>query len=246
MFVLSTGNLYYFLLAVPILMTFGPATVGMTQVMRKFCLEQPIFVFDEFWSSFKKNFRQGVIIGIFDIIFIASFSFAYIYYDTLTIIDPSFGNIALMAATISAATLICFMHFYIYPQIAALTLTLNQIIKNSFLFAVLGLKGNVISFLVGVVLMLGLLFSFPFSVFLMPFVPFAIICFTATFNAYPVITKYIITPYYESKGEKNPEIPEYMHEAEEEKEEEKPLFEDMGGREAEIKPKPKPRGRVIK
>jgi hypothetical protein len=63
------------------------------------------------------------------------------------------------------------------------------------------------------------------------------------FNAYPVITKYIITPFYEAKGEKNPEVSDYSGE---EEDEEAVLFEDMGGLEAEIKSKPKTKGKVIR
>lgn len=31
-------------------------------------------------------------------------------------------------------------------------------------------------------------------------------CFTTTFICYPVIQKYIVNPYYEERGERNPEL----------------------------------------
>ncbi|MDR0197215.1 MAG: hypothetical protein LBI36_03220, partial [Oscillospiraceae bacterium] len=65
----------------------------------------------------------------------------------------------------------------------------------------------------------------------------------SVFNAYPVIQKYIINPYYESKGEKNPELPEYSVP----EDAEKPIFTDLGGREAVINKKSvKTKGKVIK
>ena len=41
-------NMLYVLFCIPII-TFGPATAALTHVMRKFILEQPCFVFDEFF-----------------------------------------------------------------------------------------------------------------------------------------------------------------------------------------------------
>jgi len=136
------------------------------------------------------------------------------------------------------------MHFYIYIQITTLSLSLRQIIKNSVLLTVLGLKGSIVSLFVTVSLMIGMVLGFPFTLAALPFLPFAWICFTSVFNTYPVLQKYIITPYYEERGEKNPEIPDFGQNDEDN--EDAPLFEDMGGREAEIKSKPKPKGKVIK
>jgi uncharacterized membrane protein YesL len=238
-------NFIYVLFCLPVV-TFGPATVAMTQVMRKFTLEQPIFIFDEFWKSFKRNFKQGLAIGLFDIFFIIAFVIAYEYYGLLSNLEPTIFsfNTILLAMTMGSGAFILMMHFYIYAQITSLTLTLRQIIKNSVLLAVLGLKGSIVSLLVAVGFTIGMVMLYPLSIFMLPFFPFAWVCFTAVFNTYPVIQKYIITPFYEARGEKNPEIPDYGHE--EAEEDGAPLFEDMGGREAEIKSKPKPKGRVIK
>ncbi|MDR2559448.1 MAG: DUF624 domain-containing protein [Oscillospiraceae bacterium] len=234
-------NLVYVLFCLPIV-TFGPATVAMTQVMRKFTLEKPIFVFDEFWRAFKSNFKQSVGLGIVNVIFIISFAYAYFYYDFLTINDPSFFNLALMSMTIAAGAFVLMMHFYIYPQIASLTLNLNQIIKNSLLLVVLGIKGSLVTLIVTILVLLPFIL-FPFiSVFLLPVIPFAWLNFLMVFCAYPTIQKYIITPFYEERGEKNPEIPDYS----ESDDSEEVLFEDFGGREAVIKSKPKPKGKVIR
>jgi uncharacterized membrane protein YesL len=236
-------NIIYVLFCLPIV-TFGPATVAMTQVMRKFTIEQPIFIFDEFWTAFKRNFKQGFIVGLFDIFFIFAFTIAYIHYDIQVILEPTFFNRILLAMTISSGAFVLMMHFYIYVQIASLTLTLRQIVKNSFLLVVLGLKSSIVSLVVTVTFIVAIILLIPFSIFFLPVIPFAWMCFTTVFNTYPVLQKFIITPFYEAKGEKNPEIPDYMQA--DENEEDMPLFEDMGGREAVIKSKPKPKGKVIK
>ena len=52
-------------------------------------------------------------------------------------------------------------------------------------------------------------------------------CFINTFCAYPVIQKYIIDPYYEARGERNPEYARY-----ENVDDGNVVFEDKGGEEA--------------
>ena len=64
-------NMIFVLFCIPIV-TFGPAVAAMTHVMRKFMLEQPCFVFDEFFTAFKKNFKQSFFVGIVDVICIVS------------------------------------------------------------------------------------------------------------------------------------------------------------------------------
>ncbi len=96
--------------------------------------------------------------------------------------------------------------------------------------------------------MVALVFLFIFLIsinlqflFLLPFMPATLIGFIVCYNCYPVIQKYVINPYYESRGEVNPELPK-------ETDEEETVFEDMGGREAPIKAdkkKGKNKGKVI-
>ena len=62
-----------------------------------------------------------------------------------------------------------------------------------------------------------------------PLLFFVVFCF----NSYPVIQKYVINPYYEQKGEVNPELAD----AEAESEDEEVLFEDKGGSEKPIEKK---------
>ena len=62
------------------------------------------------------------------------------------------------------------------------------------------------------------------------------------FCCYPAIQKFIINPYYEQRGERNPELPD-------EEEEGEAIFTDRGGTEEEIKKPAKPvkgTGKIIK
>lgn len=232
-------NMLYILFCLPVI-TFGPATAALTHVMRKFILEQPCFVFDEFFTAFKKNFKQSVAIGIVDVICIASLFVSavnFLYAEKLPDEYMVFACIFICCATV-----IFIMHFYIYLEIVALKLSLKAILKNAVFLVFLGVKQNILAFIINVAIITLVVMFLPFSIFVVIFLPLSLICFTTTFICYPVIQKYIINPYYEERGETNPELsPVGSDESDE-----GAVFVDRGGTEKEIKAAPKAHGKVIK
>ena len=73
--------------------------------------------------------------------------------------------------------------------------------------------------------------------FLLPFLPASWLGLVIVFQSYPIIQKYIINPYYEQRGEVNPEL------AQASASEEETVFEDMGGKEKPIEPPKKAGGK---
>lgn len=231
-------NMLYIVFCIPVI-TFGPATAALTHVMRKFILEQPCFVFDEFFTAFKKNFRQSVFIGIIDVILIVSVGIAgFQFFMSATLPE---GSLVFICILICCATLVFMMHFYIYLEIVALNLSLGAILKNSVFLVFLGVKRNFLALVINLTIITLIALFLPFSVFVVIFFPLSIMCFTTTFICYPVIQKYVINPYYEERGERNPELG-----ITEEDVAENAVFVDRGGTEKEIKAAPKARGKVIK
>ncbi len=237
----ETGNGYFLLLGIPTVVLFGPATAATMQLMRKFTLEKPIFLFDEFKKAFKNNFRQALAVGIFDILFFTVFIYGVNYYIQALELDPSAGNFAFVLITVAIAVYVFMAHFYIYLEIVSLTLPLGKIIKNSLLLTVMGIKVNIINFIVSGIFIALIIMFFPYSTLVLPFLPFSWMMFLYAFNCYPVIQKYIVNPYYESRGMRNPELPE-------ETEEEERIFTDRGGSEPEIRKKNQAKGigKIIK
>ncbi len=232
-------NMLYVLFCIPII-TFGPATAALTHVMRKFILEQPCFVFDEFFTAFKKNFKQSVFIGIVDVIMIVSVwiaCFQFLMSESL----PD-GSLVFICIMICCATLVFIMHFYIYLEIVALNLSIGSILKNAVFLVFLGVKRNFIALIINLAIISLIVLFLPFSVFAVIFLPLSLMCFTTTFICYPVIQKYIVNPYYEERGERNPELGLIT----EEDIAENAVFVDRGGSEKEIKAAPKAHGKVIK
>ena len=218
-------NIIYVLFCIPVV-TFGPATAAMTQLMRKFVIGEPIFVFHEFMNAFKKNFKQSFIIGIIDVFLIFILVYNLNFYSAALLNTDDLGTKIILALSVAMGFFVIMMHFYLYPQIVALDLKLPQIIKNSFILMVVGFKRSFAAFFAWFALIALVILGFPYTTLAFLFVPFAWMNFIATVCAYHVIQKYIIDPYYESRGEKNPEYSRYETDPEE------AVFEDMGGSEA--------------
>ncbi len=230
-------NLIYFVFCIPVF-TFGPATAAMSAVMRNIYLERPQFVFHEFWQAFKKNFKQSFAIGVIDVIVIFLAIFSYIFYGSR--LEDNDYYWFFYALAMSAEVIFLLMNFYIYPQIVALNLKMPQIIKNSVILAFVNLKGNLVTLAFFILYEILILFFGVYVLFFLPVVPLAWLAFLAVFNSYPAIQKLIINPYYESIGERNPELPP-------EEDYEEAVFEDKGGEEAPIKlRKEDKKGKVIK
>lgn len=221
----------------------GPATAGLVKVMRLFIIDQHAFVVRDFFRGFKANFKRGAIISLLDsLIFVSCYAAFRVYPDYVVKFDNKLWFIP-MIITLSFGLVVLMMNFYIYPMLVALDLSLKDLFKNAFILSVLAIKSSLLmTFIyIAAIVLMTIVFIYKTVIFLMlvPLIPMAIVWFTLCFISYPVIQKYIINPFYASKGEVNPEI------AEPEVNEEEVLFEDMGGKEAPIEKRKKGKGKRI-
>lgn len=221
-------------LAIIFIATIGPATAGFTKVIRNYSQERNAFVFTDFFDTFKKCYRQAFIMGIIDVIFAVGFVVATVSYTTWA----QQNSIMYLPFIICLSCMLMFimMHFYIYQLIVSTNLTLMQIIKNSFLLVGISVKRCLFNILIIALLVFLILFFYPYSFFIIPFLPLSFGCFLICFNCYPFIRKYVIQPYYKARGEESPEF-NYL------KDDGETVFEDKGGTEEPIR---KQRRRSIK
>lgn len=251
-------NLIYILFCLPVV-TFGPATAALTAMMRNIYLERPQFIWHDYVQYFKKNFKQSFFIGIIDVAAAVVFIMTFIQYSGHENMDTA--TKVLYWLSTAAQVLFLLMNFYIYPQIAALDLRMGGIIKNSAILMFVNLPAEliVLAFLMGFVALL-LYFTLP-MLFLLPFLPGAWLVFLSVFCCYPAIQRLIINPFYESRGEINPEIPDWELDdddfVDDDDDEDEVVFTDQGGKEEPIdlraerkrerqNAKSKGKGRVIK
>ena len=243
-------NLIYVLVCIPIV-TIGPATAGMFRVVKNYSIDKHAFVWQDFKQGFKENFFKAFVLGIIDIIAYTGIGCGIVMYTgamAQSSDSRSFFFLLLLAATLSAGLTFTIMNYYMYLMMVSTNLTMTQIVSNSLKFAFMAPKQNFTAVLCNIGLPI-LIFTpivlveklQPLLTIIFPFAPIAIIAFVVSFCCYPVIQKFVIDPYYEERGEKNPE-----RIYDEPADDEEVLFEDMGGKEKPVIPKEnKGKGKVI-
>lgn len=183
---------------------FGPATAAMTKISRNYSQERNAFVYSDFFDTFRKCFKQSLIMGIIDAVFILGFSVSIPAYSQWAEVNTAMYVPFILC--LSCLIVFFMMHFYIYLMIVSTNLSMRQIFKNAFFLVSLGVKNSLYTLLTWIFVVLLLVCLFPYSLFIMPFWPFSFLNFVTSFNCYPIIRKHVIQPYYDAKGEDNPEF----------------------------------------
>ena len=230
------------LLILVFMVLIGPATAGMTKIMRKFIINKHSFILQDFFKGFKENFKKSAIIGFLDCLVVISAYAALNVYPVLAVQQSKAMYIPLVI-TFSLFLVIIMMNHYIYLMMTATNLSMKNLFKNSFALAFVAMKQNLLVFIIGLAFIVLMYFLFvylmPVFFLLIAFFPAALICLINSFVCYPVIQKYVINPYYTSIGEINPEL------LDETPTEEERVFEDMGGKEKPVEKRKKGKGKRI-
>lgn len=200
---LSTYNPVWLILGIPSIIL-GPATAAMMKVSRNFSQERPTFVVHDFFDSFKKNMKQGLIMGTIDVVFIVAFVVGIPIYRQLA--EQNSKMYIPFVICIACMLTFYMMHFFIYLMICSTNLTMKQILKNSLFLISLGIKESAWTLLASLVVIFLMYGFLPYTLFIIPFFPLTFIGFIMCFNCYPLIRKYVIQPYYDQRGEENPEL----------------------------------------
>lgn len=223
-------------------LTIGPATAGMFKILRNYTIERHAFILTDFKKAFTENYKKSLAMGIIDILFFSVISTAMYVYPKLA--KETGNNLILILFVICAsmALIAVMMNFYTFLMIISTDVSFKNILKNSLVLSLVALKKNLltlfITLLITGVFIVAVIWNLSF-VFLLPFVPAAIICFIICFNSYPVVQKYVINPYYEQRGEVNPEI------GTADTDDEDVIFEDKGGSEKPIEKSKGKKGKII-
>ncbi|MBR6069342.1 MAG: DUF624 domain-containing protein [Ruminococcus sp.] len=211
----------------------GPAMTGISKVIRLFLLGRHSFVARDFFKGFRENYVKAAVIGVIDIVAALSVYAGYVVYPQMVEAYGSKLFYVPLVITFSVAIVVLMMNYYIFLMLTATDLSLKNLIKNSFALAFVALKENIIStvlvVLYGAFLAVLFIYMMPLFMLLIPLFSVVPMWFIVCFNSYPVIQKFVITPYYENMGEINPELTDGSDEIDEET-----LFEDMGGKEKPV------------
>lgn len=200
--------LYTPLLVISVLL-YGPFTMGMTYMFRNYAREEHAWLSD-FFSRAWSNARQGIIFGLLDILL------AWLF------INGIFGNIAavgknagyamsVVLSVVCAIALVIWiiMRHYTYLMAVTVNLSVVRILKNAWLFAVLGFGRNLLSLLVEIaMLVVSVLLAPLMSVILLPLFSYSFTWFATVFTCYPIVKKYIIVPALEAQQAEQAPAPE--------------------------------------
>ncbi len=195
-------NILYFIFCLP-LITIGPATAAFCKILKNYATQRNAFILADFWEAFKKNFKQGLIVGISDILIIYVMYVSTNYYAAM--MNQSMLYAVLLGLTLFFVFTLILTHFYIYLMMVTVHLKIKDIIKNSFALSIIEFKTNMITFISVFAVCAFLYLLFPLTVIIIPFFPLSFMGLIVCFNSYPKIRKHIIQPYYDARGEVNPD-----------------------------------------
>ena len=204
-----TKILYYS--AFTLLVTFGLSNIGMAYVTRAMVRREHTFVWHDFWYAVKRDWKQGLIIGVIDcvVIFLVSYALMF-YYSNLSV--GGFQLTVMFYLAVFFAFFYFVMRIYIYLMAITFTLKTFKLIKNAVIFSLLGIKRNICAVLgIGVVAFVGyyLILMFSTVAMILPFIfTIALMYFIGTYCAYPVIVKYMIEPYEKEHPKAEETVPE--------------------------------------
>ncbi|MBE6063742.1 MAG: DUF624 domain-containing protein [Clostridium butyricum] len=181
-------NFIFLICCIPII-TIGPAIAGMTNVTLKMVKDEPSDLLYDFKEGFKKNFKQGLILGGIGAISVFLILCAFLFYMQFT-----GSTYYLMMLIVSSVAMFFFMgYMYMFPMAVSVNLNIRAIIKNSFILAFVSFKKSFITVAIcGLIMIFGFIFRFITIPVILMFFSFSFSSFMTSFYAWERIEKDII------------------------------------------------------
>ena len=182
-----------------ILWGMGPATAGLTYVLRNFAREEHAWIWSDFKDALKSNFKQSAIVFFIDLVVFVLFYVAFAFYLQMS------GFLGAMRYVIVVIAIIyTMMHFYLYPMMVTFQLSLKDLYRNALLFAIGKLPSNLLILAILLLIHVGsVLMAINFGGGYFMLILFVILlleililqsfsAFIVNFHAYPKMKKYMI------------------------------------------------------
>ncbi len=188
------GDFYvrFFLAAVMTLIpviTIGPVQAGITYILRNYSREEHSFIWWDFKENFTKNFKQGMIITVIDIVVMYILGIAINFYTSQS------GLIYIAATSFVFLSLIVFliMHLYIYPMLVTVHLSIKDLYRNAFIFSILKLLPNVLFLALNMVIAYAAFYNIIVGLLLYVLILPGFMGLMNNFYVNPIIKKYVVT-----------------------------------------------------
>ncbi len=186
----------------------GPATAGLTYVLRNLQRREHTWMFSDFWEQFRKNYVQGIAVSLLDLVIYPLLYVGFWFYVYIMPQDmPEMGTLVpyVMAGFIGLAAIIyTWTHYYIYTMMVTFELKFSKLFKNSVIFAIGKLPLNLlITAIIGAILYLSaVIFAYSTLAFAAIFalILLSLIAFITVFSTYPTIDTLMLKRVSEKTG----------------------------------------------
>lgn len=217
---LMQAGLLFFLVSLP-LVTRGWADAGLTFVTRSFSREKHAFVREDFFETIRKNRGQAFACGLINLLVTGLLVFNIVYYlpglmpglyvllgldvSAAKSFAPGLLDYIVMIATVVGYVLFTWMKYYIPFLVITFRLRTKQVYKNAFIFAVSGLKPNLLisvallaiyGIALGIILLIPSPLAMGITLLLWVLLVPAFRSFLIQFCIFPAIRRLMIDPYY--------------------------------------------------
>jgi len=199
----------------------GPASAGMSYVLRKYANDTHSWVWSDFWDNFKSNFKQSVAVYIINVFVTCIMAVSFVFYRRVM---EGFSATLLSTVIAIAFAIFYMMQMYTYQLMVSFELKLKDIYRNALILVLAKLPWNVLTVVVTFFLFRGLFalaMSVPIGAVAVVFVIFYVLVnFTQIFMSNNVIKKLLLEPALERTQNDSAEETETEETAEEENTEE--------------------------
>ncbi len=178
----------------------GAPTAAFSYVTRNYVNDSHSWVISDYFEHLKKNFVQGTIVFVIDLIV-----FVFTLVGLLFYTFEMQGLLGLFLRTVLCVVFVIYamMHMYIYQIMAKFSLKLKDIYRNSMLLVLIKLPWNILSFATSLLITYVVLYLFVGNVFLgiilAGLIYFSLNTYTQIFMTNNIVSKYMLEPSLEKE-----------------------------------------------
>lgn len=190
-------------LALLVFLTWGYTNIVIAINMRNIVKCDHVFMWEDSKNTLKKNKFQALIVGIIDLIIMLFIVYDLIFFYINANTGDIFSSVCLGISFV-IALLYIMARMYLYPLLVTFKLKVSKLFKNAFIFAMVGIKRNIVAVIgIAFILLINyflLTIYMPIGIILPFIITVGLLQFTATYAAWPNIQKIMIDPYYNEDG----------------------------------------------
>lgn len=186
------------LFLVTVIIGIGPAASALYYAVAKNIRRSRGYATKSFFHAFKLNFKQGVIIGILQLV--AAFSLYYCYWFAMSMKEGNTITQVYMALWFVFTLLFLFMSVYIYPVLSRFSMSVPSLLKMSFVLSLRHLPSTL-------VMVAMIVLEFLAAYLIPPLLTIVVICGASLYVLLKSLMMERILKRYIKKPEEGEEVP---------------------------------------